>query len=1135
MEEASAAPLLDFDLPDFSAPADAAPEAPRPADAPAPDTAAESEDDAIAIGEARLSPALYEIFLSESRERIDGMHAAAAKLRDGGEVAEEFMRSAHTLAGIAGTVRFDAMRALGQSVEHLLERSLHRPIDAAGHMMLGDALQSLDAMVRDAAARIPPQAVPDLVARLDSYTAPAPQAAPEEAATLSLATSTPMPVLVEAPVEAAAEAQNDPLADLDLTALTPAGADVAAAPIAALVVEPAVEPVREAPFEIPQDDALADLDLAQIGAPPAAETLTVGELPAPIEVVDATPQHAAPVVDVLPVEGPAVEALTAEPLPSNVVVFPAHGEEPALPIAEVEVEEIPVERRTRRIDDDLDQQLLPIFLEEAQELVPAVGQSLRDWREHPENPTAGHALQRVLHTLKGSARMCGAMALGELTHSMETRVENALGLRNLPDNLFDGLETSYDRMGLLFDRLQNPDAHPEPISIEVEEGEDVEVEAAHAAPAVAADPVDAPQDAAPDATHASAAPAAEAPVGAPRPPEADGAAQSRAMLRVRADMVDRLVNEAGEVSIARSRIEGEMRNLKGALADLTENVMRLRAQLREIEIAAESQMQSQLSAAQEKDINFDPLEFDRFTRFQELTRMMAESVNDVSTVQQNVLKSLGDSDAALLAQSRITRELQNNLMRVRMVPFSSVSERLFRVVRQAAKEAGKRAVLDIRGGQVELDRSVLERITAPFEHMLRNSVAHGIESMADRAQTGKQELGEIRIEVRQEGNEVTLAVTDDGAGINVERVREKAISLGLLSPHDTPNANELAEFIFHPGFSTAAEVTQLAGRGVGMDVVKSEITALGGRVETQTERGHGTTFTIYLPLTLAVTQAVLVRAGTAKYAMPSAMIEQVRQIKEKELAELNGSGEAVWQERHYPFRYLPRLMSDAATQPEVKRVTPVLFLRSGSNVVAVQVDEMLGNQEIVVKNIGPLLARVAGITGATVLGSGEIVLIINPVILSGRENAAAYEPVMPPPPIDATQRLTTVNATPTIMIVDDSLTVRKITGRLLAREGYNVLTAKDGVDAMEQLQDVTPDVMLVDIEMPRMDGFDLTRNVRADRRLKRIPIIMITSRQADKHRNYAKEIGVNVYLGKPYQEEELLSNIATFCARNALA
>jgi chemosensory pili system protein ChpA (sensor histidine kinase/response regulator) len=541
-------------------------------------------------------------------------------------------------------------------------------------------------------------------------------------------------------------------------------------------------------------------------------------------------------------------------------------------------------------------------------------------------------------------------------------------------------------------------------------------------------------------------------------------------------------------------------------------------------------MQSRLSATTESEKSFDPLEFDRFTRFQELTRMMAESVNDVSTVQQNVLKALGDSDAALLAQSRITRELQNNLMRVRMVPFASISERLFRVVRQAAKDAGKRAVLDIRGGQVELDRSVLERITAPFEHMLRNSVAHGIESVADRAKAGKAELGEIRIEVRQEGNEVTLAVTDDGGGINVERVREKAVALGLLSPVDASPDSEVAELIFHPGFSTAAEVTQLAGRGVGMDVVRSEISALGGRVETHTERGRGTTFTIYLPLTLAVTQAVIVRAGAGKYAIPSAMIEQVRQLKEKELAELNGTGEATWQERRYPFRYLPRLLADTATRPEARRVTPVFFLRSGSSLLAIQVDEMYGNQEIVVKNTGALLARVAGITGATVLGSGEILLIINPVILSGREGAAAHEPVRPSVPVDVTQAIP-LNTTPTVMIVDDSLTVRKITGRLLAREGYNVLTAKDGVDAMEQLQDATPDVMLVDIEMPRMDGFDLTRNVRADRRLRRIPIIMITSRTADKHRAYAKEIGVNVYLGKPYQEDELLSHIAGFVRR----
>ncbi len=604
------------------------------------------------------------------------------------------------------------------------------------------------------------------------------------------------------------------------------------------------------------------------------------------------------------------------------------------------------------------------------------------------------------------------------------------------------------------------------------------------------------------------------------------------MLRVRADLIDRLVNEAGEVSIARSRIEGDMRGIKSALFDLTENVNRLRAQLREIEIQAEGQMQSRVALAQEQDKTFDPLEFDRFTRFQEITRMMAESVNDVSTVQQNLLKALGESEIALSAQARLTRGLQANLMRIRMVPFASISERLFRIVRQAAKETDKRAVLDIKGGQVEVDRSVLERITAPFEHMLRNSVAHGVEPSAERLAKGKPDLGEIKIEVRQEGNEIVLAVTDDGAGLNYERIRAKAVSQGLLKAEDSPSDAEVAEFIFHPGFSTASEVTQLAGRGVGMDVVKSEIAALGGRVELTSETGRGTKFTIYLPLTLAVTQAVMVRAGGVTFAIPAVMVEQVRQVKADELAAFHTAGEAQWQNRRYPFRYLPRLLGDSEFQAETRRVTPVMFVRTGPTMAAIQLDEVIGSQEIVVKNTGPLLARVAGITGATVLGTGEIVLIINPVILAGREQvaqarttvgeAAAPEASAPAAPV-----------VPTVMIVDDSLTVRKITGRLLAREGYNVATAKDGVDAMEQLQETVPDVMLVDIEMPRMDGFDLSRNVRADSRLKHVPIIMITSRTADKHRAYAKEIGVNVYLGKPYQEEELLAHIAGFVQKPA--
>src|SRR6266705_2550504 len=345
-----------------------------------------------------------------------------------------------------------------------------------------------------------------------------------------------------------------------------------------------------------------------------------------------------------------------------------------------------------------------------------------------------------------------------------------------------------------------------------------------------------------------------------------------------------------------------------------------------------------------------------------------------------------------------------------------------------------------------------------------------------------------------------------------------------MQPGKTLSEAEIADFIFHAGFSTATEVSQLAGRGVGMDVVRTEVAALGGRVEMRFTRGQGTRFTIYLPLTLAVTQTVLVRAGSKTYAIPSVMVEQVLQLRQEQLVSAYASRQTEWQDRRYPFHYLPHLLGISDAIAEQKLFSPTLYLRSGTNAIALHVDEMVGsNQEIVVKSIGPQLQRVAGITGATVLGTGEIVLILNPVLLALKEVGTAVPAVVHEAP-----KPQAVAAQPTIMVVDDSLTVRKVTGRLLERQGYLVVTARDGVEAMEKLQQLIPDVMLVDIEMPRMDGFDLTRNVRADARLSKVPIIMITSRTADKHQNYAKQIGVSHFLGKPYQEDDLLAKIAGF-------
>jgi chemosensory pili system protein ChpA (sensor histidine kinase/response regulator) len=757
-------------------------------------------------------------------------------------------------------------------------------------------------------------------------------------------------------------------------------------------------------------------------------------------------------------------------------------------------------REQRRMLDDIDAQLLPIFLEEAQQLVPDIGSDLREWKANPSDAKISQSLRRSLHTLKGSARMAGAIRLGELCHLMESRIESALEAGGaLPADLFEYLQERMDRLSTDVERM----AAPAPAA-----------EAAPGAPALA-----------PSTMEVLPQPRAEAPLPSPS-----------AMLRVNADTLDHLINEAGEIAIARTRAEAELRAIKQSLADLTESIARLRGQLREVEVQADSQMQSRLSVMDEKKGEFDPLEFDRYTRLQELTRLMAESLNDVMSIQQGLQKYIGDTDAALLHQARTSREVQQDLMRVRAVPFSNLSERLYRIVRQVARELGKKAELEITGAEVELDRGVLERIGAPLEHMLRNALVHGIEDPAARAAAGKDESGRIAIALRQESNEIALIFSDDGAGLNLEALRRKGAERGLLPTDREPSEAELAQLVFASGLSTAEAVTEVAGRGVGMDVVRNEIALIGGRVDILTNRGQGTTFTVYLPLTLAVTQAVLVRSGENVIALAAAMVEQVMRLKADALALSYEKKSIDFQDRAYPLHAMQQLLGRASAA-EQHPYNSVLLLRSGVQRVAVHVDELLGNHEIVVKSIGVQLGRVPGVTGATVLADGRIALIMNPVQLAQRQRAAPSAP--------RTMNTTTslrdtgslrdtmsmrVAAAPVVMVVDDSLTVRKITGRLLEREGYRVVTAKDGVDALEKMAESLPRVMLVDIEMPRMDGFDLARHVRADARSQGVPIIFISSRTAEKHRNQAAQIGVNAFLGKPYPEAELLQLVAKYTA-----
>ncbi|MDR3411378.1 MAG: Hpt domain-containing protein [Formivibrio sp.] len=1022
--------------------------------------------DVVTVGDVTISATLFAIFREEAERHLKALQHGIAVLDEHGVLEPGFILAAHTLGGITSTTGFRAQGELSYALEHALQKLGTNA--AREKTLLAEVVVSLDDMLGSIFHRAMPGNTPELLARLQAVCAqPLVMEQPEETAEITL------------------DLEEETLPEVDLTVETP---------------ESCLDYVVHADEPIPEvSDGLAAEEMFELD--PVAEMTEASihaELAALVDDVAKEETRTVPMVAV-PAESGAeqVEAGDVALLDDSADLVIEENldfaEFSALAVSDIDLGEGSMSTAELRAEigasvvDDIDEQLLPIFIEEADELMPVISASLHALAEGTGGVEALQQLKRSLHTMKGSARMSGAMQLGEAAHRMESRLEDTEQPGDLP---LDRLEYDYDLLQLMLDEVSGRSA---PVKAAV----------------VAADTI--------------AQPLMPRSLTLAEP-------EGKATIRVKSDLVDELVNQAGEVSIARSRIEAEMISLKGSLSDLTENVVRLRAQLREIEIQAESQMQAREKELQEHEAHFDPLEFDRFTRLQELTRFLAESVNDVGNVQQSLLKNLDESNASLAAQARMTRDLQQSLMRVRLVPFNSISERLYRLARTTGKEVGKKVNLELKSGSVEIDRGVLEKMISPFEHMLRNAIDHGLEDTATRLAAGKSEFGEIQIEARQEGNELVLTLRDDGRGLDLERIRAKALEKGLIHAGQQPSEHELASLIFEPGFSTSANVTQLSGRGIGMDVVKNEIGNLGGRIDLQTQPGEGTTFVIRLPLSLAVTQVLLVRSGERTIAIPSALVEQVQELKREQLAELYAEREMKWQGQRYHFAYLPRLLGDLNRQPEQKRYSTVLLLRSGAERIALHIDLLVKNLEVVVKQVGPQLARIPGVVGGTVLGSGEIVLIMNPLLLLPLidQIAIAVAPAQQTLAAAAQEETESLTTAPVVMVVDDSLTVRKITGRLLAREGFQVMTAKDGVDALQQLQEVRPAVMLVDIEMPRMDGFELTRNIRAAPDTRDIPIIMITSRTADKHRNVAFDLGVNVFLGKPYQEDELLGHVHRF-------
>jgi chemosensory pili system protein ChpA (sensor histidine kinase/response regulator) len=597
------------------------------------------------------------------------------------------------------------------------------------------------------------------------------------------------------------------------------------------------------------------------------------------------------------------------------------------------------------------------------------------------------------------------------------------------------------------------------------------------------------------------------------------------LARVDAELLDQLLNNSGEASIARARLEQQIGSIDFNVGELSRTVTRLKEQLRKLELETEAQILHRFEEEKGQKSDFDPLELDRYSSIQQFSRGLAETANDVGSIQQLLETLTKDTQNLLTQQARTITELQNGLMRTRMVPFQRHVQRLARIVRQAATDTHKKAELQIEGASGELDRQVLERMMPPFEHMLRNAVAHGIEKPEDRKKAGKSESGTITIALHREGSEVVVEVSDDGAGMNLKAIRDKGISVGLVRADQQLSDEDIIQLVLEPGFSTAGAVSTLSGRGVGMDVVASEIKKLGGALHMETKQGEGSRFTIRLPLTLAISHALILRANDELYALPLPTVEGVVRLSRTEVeAHLGPEAPAFeYGGQKYRFQHLAFYVGrEPGPLPDGDVTVPVILVRAGEHSTGLVTDELVGSREIVVKSVGPQISAIRGISGATILGDGRIVIILDIGALVRTDFRARTEPVMPREKTDTRS---------IALVVDDSITVRRVTQRLLERNGMRVLTARDGVDAMEMLQEHTPDIILLDIEMPRMDGYEVATQVRADPRLSGIPIIMITSRVGEKHRARAIEIGVDDYLGKPYQEAQLLEAIEPLIAR----
>lgn len=1038
---------------------------------------------AVPVPPEMVDPELADVFVEEARELLAVLHADVPAWQPPQAPATSIMHALHTLTGSA---RMAGYAALGD-VAHGFELRFNG-LDLAAttaSLLRAELLATLpvfDEAIDAFALMIPPTTVMGLLPAETSVSA----APTFEESNNDWTFTSNIPVLPVAPVQAPPPVFTDPY----VQAQTDDGA--------AWLLNDGLVDQRSAPAEVPS-----------------------------------APQ---PILQPLPSLMDGMEQFWPKPEDTLQAL-----EEPASATSAESLDALAASAESGQ--EAIDPELASIFIAEAGENLETIETALAEWQRDAGDAAAIGELLRALHTLKGGARMTGFMPMGDVTHHMESRLSALLASGIAPvaeDHAV--LKADLAVLEHMHDALSR--GHYAEIARIAEP-----VLPTTQAPAVSAE--DAPLPARPAVVATAPGVVAEGwePTLFWKPEEDAAAATRRELARVPVESLDAMLNEAGEISIYRSRLEQQNAVLVTQLTEMRQTVVRLREQLRLMDIETDAQIAARgLNAqgvggeADRYEQDFDPLEMDRYSRMQELSRALTEAVGDLSSLHLTMDQGVNEAQALLLQQGRINTSVQQGLMGTLMVPFSRQVARLQRVVRQTAQEEGKFADVSFEGVESELDRNVLERMTAPLEHLLRNAVVHGLENPEGRSSAGKPPTGSVTVSLKREGTQLLMEVADDGYGLNFGAIRSKAIERGLLPPDAALGDDEIARFIFEAGFSTAETLTQSAGRGVGMDVVASEVKQLGGSLELRSEAGQGTRFSIRLPLSLALSQALMVKVGGEVYALPLVAIEGIGRVPRDVAVVAAGGGESSFSYGGHDYRVRPlaELIDLPHAMPDDSRSVPAVLVRMGEGVAggerraALIVDQLLGNREVVSKAVGPQLSSISGVSGATILPSGEVVLILDPaalVIDRARRRLIAEAAAN-----RATLEREATQSGRLIMVVDDSVTMRRVAERLLQRNGYRVLTAKDGLDAIALLQNEAPAAILLDIEMPRADGFEVAGFVRNNERISETPIIMITSRSGDKHRTRAATLGVNRYLIKPYQEEQLLYELrALLQAREAEA